>query len=210
MAHGDDQGLILPPSIAPFEYVVIPIWKTAEERTQVAKVITEEAKHWERDQRRVYVDWRDNVTPGFKFNAWELKGAPLRIELGPKDVAHQQVVVVRRDTGEKMNVPLTELHTQLTELVQTVQENLFKRHSQFVSEHTYLVSNYAEFTDLAEQTAGFIKAFHCGQAECEAAIKEETKATARVIPFDQHTACDSLCVRCSTPAAYQVLFARAY
>lgn len=210
MAHGDDKGLILPPRIAPYEFVVIPIWKTDEERIKVAEVIKSLTTQWEIDQRRVYVDWRETVTPGFKFNDWELKGAPIRIEVGPKDVAQQQAVVVRRDTGEKMITPIVEIHTKLAELVQIVQQDMFKRHSLFVAEHTHEIKDYDEFKQLAEQTAGFFKAFHCGQVECEAAIKEETKATARVIPFDQPTASGKTCIRCSKTAEYEVLFARAY
>lgn len=210
MAHGDDKGLILPPRIAPYEFVVIPIWKTPEERAQIAGVITELSQRWELDNRRVYVDWRETVTPGFKFNDWELKGAPIRIEIGPKDVAQKQAVVVRRDTAEKTTLPLKEIHEKLAELVQSVQQSLLQRHTQFVTEHTHEPKTYEEFKQLAEQVAGFFKAFHCGQADCEAAIKEETKATARVIPFDQPTASERLCLRCSKPAQYQVLFARAY
>lgn len=210
MAHGDDKGLILPPNIAPYEFVVIPIWKTAEERMQVGNVITELSAQWELDTHRVYVDWRETVTPGFKFNDWELKGAPIRLEIGPKDVAQKQVVVVRRDTGEKRIVPLIEIHAQLTQLIQTVQQDMFKRHSEFVTQHTHEITEYEDFKRLAEQTAGFLKAFHCGQVECEAAIKEETKATARVVPFDQPKTVERICIRCSKPAEYQVLFARAY
>lgn len=210
MAHGDDKGLILPPHIAPYEFVVIPIGKTEEERTLVMNVISQLTETWEKNNRRFFVDKRETVTPGFKFNDWELKGAPIRIEIGPKDVAAKHVVVVRRDTGEKTIVPLTDIHEKLAELVETVQQDLFNRHSQFVAEHTHAVSTYDEFKQLAEQTAGFIKAFHCGQAECEAAIKEETKATARVIPFEQPEGSLGSCIRCGQPGEYEVLFARAY
>lgn len=210
MAHGDDKGLILPPRIAPYEFVVVPIWKTAEERAQVAQVVDGLLHTWEQNGRRAHVDWRETVTPGFKFNDWELKGAPIRIEIGPKDVAQQHAVVVRRDTAEKMSIPLTEIHEKLNTLVQTVQQDLFNRHAQFVTQHTHPVATYDEFTQLADQTAGFLKAFHCGQAECEAAIKEETKATARVIPFDQPEGIKRPCIRCNQPGAYEVLFARAY
>lgn len=210
MAHGDDQGLLLPPHIAPYEAVIVPIWKTDEERAQVKQIVDGLMKQFEIDLHRIHVDWRDQLTPGFKFNEWEMKGAPIRIELGPKDVAKQQVVMARRDTKEKMIVPLLEVSGKLSQTLEDVQVELFKRHSAFVTSHTHTVTAFDQFKLLADKTAGFIQSFHCGQEACEAAIKEETKATARVIPFDQPDSSKSTCVRCSQPATYQVLFAKAY
>lgn len=210
MAHGDDKGLILPPAIAPYEVVIIPIFKTPQERQTVSAVISEMQKTWNKNNLRVYIDWRENITPGFKFNEWEMKGAPLRLEIGPKDVAKNQVVLVRRDTGEKISVTMLQVHTSISHALKSIQTDLFQRHFNFVTEHTSAVVTFEEFKQKLEKVTGFIQAFHCGQTDCEAAIKQETKATARVIPFDQPPVQAAKCIRCQQPAAYQILFAKAY
>lgn len=210
MAHGDNAGLILPPRVAPIQIIVIPIWKTQPEQAAVETVLTSLEQMAKEHHLRLHIDRRDTLTPGFKFNDWELKGVPLRVEIGPKDVARDQVVVVRRDTGSKNALPLKQLPSEINQILGDIQQNLFKRHSEFVNQHTQTVDAYPEFTTLAENTSGFIRAFHCGQTECEAKIKEETKATARVIPFDQPDLKTKKCVKCKQSAQYQVLFAKAY
>lgn len=210
MAHGDDAGLILPPRIAPYEVVIIPIWKTADEKQLVLKVIEGIISELEKNNHRLHVDWRENLTPGFKYNDWEMKGVPLRMEVGPKDVQKNQVVLVRRDNGEKMFVPHPETLTRVHSLLEDIQNSLLARHTTFVDQHTFTIANFKEFKTHAECTDGFLRAFHCGQAKCEASIKEETKATARVIPFTQPSLQDQHCVRCNQPAKQEILFAKAY
>ncbi|MFN8594414.1 MAG: proline--tRNA ligase [Thermomicrobiales bacterium] len=207
MVHGDDAGLKLPPRVAPIQVVIVPIWRTGEERHAVAGAI-------DRIQERLggvrlRVDWRDDRTPGFKFNDWELKGVPLRVEVGPRDVAADQCVVVRRDTREKQAVPLATLAATVEGLLASIQQNLLHTAKTMLATHTAEVETYAELADRVAANAGWSLAPWCGSASCEARVKAETKATIRCIPRDLPRTTGA-CLVCSGASDARVIFARAY
>jgi prolyl-tRNA synthetase len=208
MVHGDDAGLKLPPSVAPVQVVVVPIWRTDEERLAVEAAV-DRARERLAEVARVRVDARDDRTPGFKFNEWELKGVPLRLEIGPRDVAADQAVLVRRDTREKRSVPLTNLASAVGDVLGEIQAGLFTAAKQTMAERTVAVERYEELAERAATNAGWSLAFWCGDAGCEARVKAETKATIRCIPYEQPEAFGP-CVVCGGNGEYQVVFARAY
>jgi prolyl-tRNA synthetase len=210
MVHGDAQGLILPPKVAPFQVVFVPIWRKEAEKDQVFDTI----RHLENDLRkagvRVKVDWSEHTTPGFKFNEWELRGVPLRIEVGPRDVKEGKAVVVRRDNRAKEAVDQADLVGRVQGLLVEIQQALYDRAVQFRADHTFWVTDYADFQTRIEDR-GFFEAFWCGDAGCEAKVKADTKATIRCIPLDQskHTG-PGTCLVCGKAAEQWVLWARAY
>jgi len=210
MTHGDDQGLILPPKLAPLQVVIVPIWRNAEQKAAVLEN-TNQLKTALAERLTVKVDDRDGVTPGFKFNDWELRGGPVRVEIGPRDVAQQQVVLARRDTGEKITVPQEGLPSRVEGLLANIQANLFKRAAAFRDAHTFHLTDYAEFKTLfeGEQVPGFILAYWCGNTTCEEKIKEDTKATSRCIPFEQDGQ-PGRCIYCGAAASEKAVFAKAY
>jgi prolyl-tRNA synthetase len=163
---------------------------------------------------RCQIDARDQYTPGWKFNEYELKGVPLRLELGPKDLAKDQCVLVRRDTREKIFCPLAELETRVVALLDQIQKDMLARARAFRDENTRTVANYEEFQQVMEEKRGFIYAPWCGNGECELKIKEDTKATIRCLPLDDENrvveAREGNCIRCGAPAKFFVYFARAY
>ncbi len=207
MTHGDDRGLIFPPKLAPIQVVIVPIYKseTRQEVLEAAATLQAELKA---QGVRVHVDDRDQYTPGFKFNDWELKGVPFRIELGPRDVAAKTAVLASR-LGGKETLPLGELAAQIPQKLEAFHQALYERARRFRDERTRVVDDYESFKEAVAE--GFALAFHCGDVGCEKAIQEETKATTRVIPFDAPEENGS-CIRCGKPAAYgkRVVFARAY
>jgi prolyl-tRNA synthetase len=209
MGHGDEKGLVLPPKLAPIQVVVVPIYKTDDEKSVVmqrCRQITEQLK----PEIRVHFDDRENYTPGWKFNHWEQKGVPVRLNVGPRDVANNVVEVARRDTGEKIrNVSQAGLANELSGLLAAVQKGIYDRALAFRKENTRQTSDYAEFKSSLDERNGFIESAWCESADCEGSIKEETKATIRVIPFDWEPA-EGKCVRCGTQTAKRVVFARAY
>jgi prolyl-tRNA synthetase len=210
MVHGDDQGLIMPPRLAPTQAVIVPIWRNDEERTQVlaeAERLKKELAGWV----SLELDSREGLSPGWKFNDWEQKGVPLRIELGPKDVIAHQAVLVRRDSGEKIAVPQADLNERVATLLEEIQANLFRRALKFRQDNTFTIDNYADFVALfeGEGTKGFANAHWCGDAACEKSIQEETKATIRSIPFDRPEEAGR-CVKCGKPSEGRVVFAKAY
>jgi len=210
MAHGDDQGLILPPRLAPIQVVIVPIHKNEAEKVQVMGAV-EHIKKQLGDAVRWRVDDREGYTAGWKFNEWELRGVPLRIEIGPKDVAKDQVVVARRDLlGKegKQFVPQVQLAREIPKLLEAIQQNLYERARTFKDEHTHEPKNYQEFKEAVED--GFALAYWCGEEACEKAIQEETKATNRCIPLDGGKASGGKCIRCGNPAREKAIFARAY
>ncbi len=209
MVHGDDKGLVLPPRLAPTQIVIVPIWKAGAERARVLDAVTKL-----RDgltAYRVEFDAREEMTPGFKFNEWELRGVPLRIEIGPKDIEKNQVVFARRDTGEKSFVPQAELAKRAGELLDAVQTNLYTHAKKFMDDNTFRIDTWDDFKarTAGEGGAGFLLAHWCGKASCEKEIQEETKATIRVIPFDQVKE-TGRCIKCGDPSAGRVVFAKAY
>jgi prolyl-tRNA synthetase len=208
MVHGDDQGLILPPRLAPYQVVVVPIYKNEDERVSVLEAVA--ALRKQLGDLRLHVDTREGLTPGFKFNDWEMRGVPLRLEIGPKDLAHGTVAMARRDRPGregKRSVPQEGLLAAVTAELDDIQAALHARALAFRKEHTHLAQDYDSFRQIVE--AGWADAWWCGEAECEAAIKDETKATTRNLPLEQPGG-EGLCIRCGKPAAERALFARAY
>jgi prolyl-tRNA synthetase len=209
MVHGDDQGLILPPRLASIQAVVIPIWRGETQRQQVMDVV-EGVRRTLGNELRVEVDDRQDTTPGWKFNHWEMKGVPLRIEIGPRDVEKGQVVLARRDRPGregKAFVPLGELAAQVPALLEEIQANLLVRARGFLEENTTQPTSYDEFKDAVGD--GFARAYWCGDGRCEARIQEETQATTRCVPLDQPQEAGR-CILCGKPAEEVAIFARAY
>jgi prolyl-tRNA synthetase len=219
MVHGDDQGLILPPHLAPFQIVIVPIYKTDEEKASVLENARKLRAELVDAGIRVKMDEREGASPGFKFNDWEMRGVPLRLELGPKDVATASVVLARRDRPGKEGksfVPLLGIAAAVAQMLEEIQKSLYDRALAFRKANTAEPANYEEFKKAVEK--GFAFACWCGNADCEAKIKEETKATMRCIPLDQTlggTASapaggSGKCIYCGQPAKEKAVFARAY
>ena len=209
MVHGDDKGLVLPPKIAPIQVVIVPIFYNDEVKTKVFQRMNDVAEALRKTGLAVEVDDRAQYTPGWKFNEWELRGVPLRLEIGPKDLEKNQVTGVRRDTREKIRINDQELVERVHSLLEDVQENLFKKAKQFLDEHTTFVSDYEQFKRIILADGGFVKACWCSDSSCEQKIKEETGATIRVLPFEKETV-SSKCVYCGKNADQIAYFARAY
>jgi prolyl-tRNA synthetase len=209
MVHGDDKGLIIPPKVAPVQAVIIPIpYKTADVSTILAKA-QEIREKLDKAGISTVLDDRREYTPGWKFNDWELKGVPVRIEIGPRDVAQGHVTLARRDTFEKMVVKDEEVVDAVKKLLDDIQNNLLSRAKKFLEEHITIVKSYEEFKEVLQTKGGFIKASWCGSQECEQRIKEETGATIRIIPFEKEDPV-SKCIYCGGEARELVYFARSY
>jgi prolyl-tRNA synthetase len=209
MTHGDDGGLILPPRVAPYQVVIVPIPRGNWRETVLpkAKAIRDELVA---RGIRVNLDDRDSQTPGWKFNEWEMRGVPLRLEIGPKDLEKSQVVLARRDTREKSFVPMDGLGAHAEALLVTIQRALYDRALKFREEHTSTADTYAEFREIMEGRPGFVISPWCGSAACEAAIKTETQATIRNIPFTSPPATGKTCLKCGAPATVHAWFAKSY
>jgi prolyl-tRNA synthetase len=209
MTHGDDGGLILPPRMAPYQVVIIPIprgnWK--ETVLPRAQAIRDELVA---SGVRVMLDDRDTQTPGWKYNEWELRGVPLRLEIGPKDIEKSQVMLARRDTREKSSAAMEGLATHVAGMLETIQQALFARALAFRDEHTTHTDSYDEFKQIMEGRPGFVVSPWCGSASCEAQIKTETQATIRNIPFTGTTAAGKKCLKCDADATVHAWFAKAY
>ena len=204
MTHGDERGLKLPPKIAPYQVVVVPVAAHKEGVLEGAKAV---ADRLTAAGLRVRFDDRDNVTPGWKFNEWELKGVPVRIEIGPRDLAEEKAMVVRRDTFEKASLPLENIEDSVKGMLDDIQSNMFEIARAFRDAHTKDVHNMDE---LAEQVnGGYARAMWCGSQDCEDEIKERFSATSRCMPFDQ-TPIGETCVCCGKPAHKVIFFAKAY
>ncbi len=210
MVHGDDQGLILPPKLAPYQAVIVPIFKSDEERVRVFETAQKLRQQLVAAQVRVKVDERDGLSPGFKFNDWEMRGVPLRVELGPKDIASGNAVLARRDKPGKegkRSVAQSQVVASVERLLAEIQKSLHDRALEFRKANTREPRNYEEFKQAVE--TGFAYSFWCGSADCEAKIKEETKATMRCIPLDQPGGAGA-CIHCGKPAKERGIFGRAY
>jgi prolyl-tRNA synthetase len=208
MTHGDDRGLILPPRIAPYQVVIVPIARGDAKETVLGK--TREIKaSLEAKGVRVFLDDRDTQTPGWKFAEWELRGVPLRMELGPKDLEKSAVMVARRDTRSKESMPIDGLAEAVVKKLDEIQASLLERATKFREEHTTRVSSYDEFKSVMEGRPGFVIAGWCGSEECEAQIKAETQATLRNIPF-AGASVQGTCVKCGRPSPAEAWFAKAY
>jgi len=209
MVHGDDQGLILPPRLAPIQVVIVPIWRDEEQRTEVMAGV-EKIRRMLNRNLRVEVDDREQYTPGWKFNHWEMKGVPLRIEIGPRDVERGQVVLARRDRPGregKISMSVEELAQQVPTLLEEIQASLLTRARAFLADNITQPSSYEEFKYAVAN--GFARAYWCGDSDCETQIQQETQATTRCIPFDQPQE-PGYCIRCGKPAKEMAIFARAY
>jgi prolyl-tRNA synthetase len=210
MCHGDDSGLRLPPQIAPVQVVIVPIslgnWK--EDVLPQAKKIEAGLKQ---QGLRIKLDEREEFTPGWKFSEWEMRGVPIRIEIGPKDLKANRVVSVRRDNQKKEFLGIDSLEKKIVEILEDIQRSLFEEALNFQVENTRQVKNYEDFKETIESKKGFIRAHWCGDQACEDRIKEETMATIRVIPLDQAPqASMGQCVLCQKKASILAYFARAY
>lgn len=205
MVHGDNNGLVLPPAIAPIQTVIIPI---ASHKEGVLDKAQELANQLKSAGIRVHMDTTDKM-PGWKFAEYEMKGVPLRLEIGPKDLEKGQVVLARRDNGEKLFIPMEQLLDKIPELLESISQNLYQKALQNRAEKTFTAKDYDTFKELIETKPGFIKAMWCENAECEAKIKEDTGATARCMPFEQETIGDT-CVCCGKPAKTMVYWGKSY
>lgn len=202
--HGDEKGLILPPKISPYQIVIIPIYKKENKKiNQFAIKIKEELKGY-----RVYFDDSDH-TPGYKFNEWELKGVPLRLEIGEKEMKQNKLTVFRRDTYEKFSLTLDDFKSNLENILNEIQKNLFERSKKYTLENTREAKDYQEFKKIINSKKGFVKAYFCESKECEEKIKEETKASSRCLPLDSKVS-RGKCLYCQKPTNFQWLFAQSY
>lgn len=205
MVHGDDSGLVLPPMIAPVQVDVIPIMQTKEGVLDKAYEVADTLK---KTGLRVKVDDSDK-SPGWKFSEQEMRGIPVRVEMGPRDIETNQAIIVRRDTREKITVSIDDLDTAIQEVLATMQKEMLERARAHRDAHTYDAHNYEEFKDIVTNKPGFIRGMWCGDEACENKIKEETTATSRCMPFEQEKISD-VCVCCGKPAKKLVYWGKAY
>ena len=208
MTHSDDKGLVMPPKLAPIHAVIIPIWVSEEDHQKVLSVAEKLAEGIKELGYIVKIDDRD-LRPGPKFYEWEKKGIPVRIEIGVKDLAKHSVVMVRRDTSEKQEVGIKEATEFIKTLLDKIQKDLFAKALKFQKDNIREIDAWDEFKKVLEEKGGFLSAHWCGDAACEAQIKEETKATIRCIPFNQNKE-NGECIRCGKKSDGRVLFAKAY
>ncbi len=207
MTHGDNSGLVLPPRVAPYQVVIVPIQRGNWQETVLPKAKAVQAE-LQAAGIRVFLDAREEYTPGWKFAEWEMRGVPLRLEIGPKDIEKGQVLLARRDTREKMPTPMEGLAGIITALLDTIQAALLAKAIAFREDHTSRAETWADFLAAMEGRPGFVVARWCGDATCEAQIKAETQATIRNLPFEQVSG--GTCVRCDKPAITEARFAKAY
>jgi len=208
MAHGDDDGVCFPPRLAPIQVALVPIWKSDEERARISEAVRLAAEEL-KGAFRVKADLRDEVSPGWKFNEWELKGVPLRLEIGPRDLAAGQFTAVRRMDRRKTPVPREGLRARVADLLEEIQKDMLEKGRAFLRENTRDVKTYEEFKRLLDETGGFFRAHWCGAADCEKRIKDDTKATIRCIPLEGNRE-DGTCLRCNGASRRWVYFARSY
>jgi len=209
MAHSDDDGLIIPPKLAPIHVVIVPIFRNENELAAISEAVAKITADLKKLGLSVKFDQRDNLKPGFKFAEYELKGVPVRIAIGPRDLENGTVELARRDTKEKMVKPMNEVATFIPQLLEDIQANIFKRALDFRTAMTTGVETYEEFKQVLDTKGGFVLAHWDGTKETEAAIKDETKATIRCIPLDADTE-QGKCIYSGAPSSQRVVFARAY
>ncbi|MDC1050639.1 proline--tRNA ligase [Candidatus Marinimicrobia bacterium] len=209
MVHGDDKGLRLPPNIAPIQIVIIPIYKTEEDLKKITDYIEPIIKKCLNNNISYYLDNRDKISPGFKFNEWEMKGVPLRIEVGLRDIENKNIVMARRDTSQKDIFNYENIFTEITKSLESIQNNLYQQALDFRESNIYNVDDYELFKDIMNNKGGFIKCAWDGDSKTENIIKKETNATIRCIINDisNNTA---QCIFSKKPAKYEVIFSKAY
>ncbi len=209
MAHSDDLGLVLPPRLAPIQVVIVPIFKSEQQLYAINEKVAELKKALEKKGISVKYDNRDTYKPGWKFAEYELKGVPVRIAIGPRDLENGTVEVARRDTQEKAVYQMTDLHIKVEHLLEQIQENIYRKALDFREEKTYRADSWEEFLDILDNKGGFVYAHWDGTTETEVKIKEFSKATIRCIPLDNQPE-DGKCILTGNPSGQRVLFARAY
>ena len=209
MAHSDNHGLVLPPKLAPIQVVIIPIYKNQNEAEEISKVAISIKDGLEKNGISVKYDDRDNNTPGWKFADYELKGVPVRIAIGPRDLANKTVEIARRDTLVKKTVSVEGVNDHILQLLEDIQKNIFSKASKFLTENTFYINTWDEFTDIIENRGGFVMAHWDGTAETEEIIKKETRATICCIPLDSPEE-EGKCIYTGKPSKRRVLFARSY
>jgi prolyl-tRNA synthetase len=210
MTHGDDQGLVLPPRLAPFQVVIVPIYRNDSEKTKVLEVVHRIGQELSAAGVRLEIDRREELTPGYKFNDWEMRGVPLRIEIGPRDVAQQTVAFARRDIpgkGGKTFVPQTGLGDQVLSILEAIQDSLLQKATTFRDNHIHTATSYDQLKEIVKDD--WAKAWWCGNPDCENQIKGDTTATNRCMPLEDQEG-QSSCVVCGQTAQAVTLFARAY
>lgn len=205
MAHGDNRGLKLPPKVAPIQAVIVPVAMHKEGVKEKAQELYQTLNK----TYRMEIDIRDNYTPGYKFNDWEMRGVPVRIELGPRDIENKVCVVVRRDTQEKITVEWKELENKLQQILEDIQQNMYNECKKNREDRTTIALDLEEFIKNIEENQGYIKTMWCGDVACEDKIKELTGAHSRCIPFEQETV-DNKCVCCGKEAKHMVIWGRQY
>ena len=204
MAHGDNRGLKLPPKVAPIQVVIVPVAANKPGVKEKASEIYDSLKEF-----RIELDDRDQYTPGYKFNYWEMKGVPIRLEIGPRDIENNQCVLVRRDTLEKTTVSLENMNKEIEKLLEEIQSNMFKMAQENVQKRTNVAKDMEEFKKVIDENQGYVKAMWCGNPECEERIREVTGAKSRCIPFEQEKISDK-CVVCGKDAKELVVWGRQY
>ncbi|MDI6903926.1 MAG: proline--tRNA ligase [Candidatus Bathyarchaeia archaeon] len=209
MVHGDDRGLVLPPKIASVQTVIIPIPYKDVDKELILRKAREISENLQKNGISAVLDDRSEYTPGWKFNEWELKGVPIRIEIGPRDVKKRQVTLARRDTIERFVVKEEEIVDTVTKLLEEIQSNLFNKAKEFLEDHTTTVKTYNDFKEALKKKGGFIRTCWCSNSTCEEKIKEETGATIRLIPLEKEELFSN-CVYCDEEGKEVVYFGRAY
>lgn len=208
MTHGDDKGLVLPPRVAPIQVIIIPIYYSASDKESVLNKANEIKKNLSNKNTRVQIDSRDEFTPGYKFNDWEMKGVPLRVEIGPKDLAKGKAVLVRRDNQKKIDLSFENIEDGIVDMLNEIQQNLFKNAKKLQNEKIMTISDFEQFRTELEKGM-MLHSPWCEDRNCEEKIKEATGADIRVIPFD-NTKTDLPCIICKKKSKTDAIFARGY
>ncbi|MEE4311086.1 MAG: proline--tRNA ligase [candidate division KSB1 bacterium] len=210
MTHSDDSGLILPPRLAPIEVVVVPIWKDVSQKNAVLQKVEQMTIEWN-GRFSNHVDDREGYRPGWKYNEWEQRGVPVRIEIGPKDLEKGEVILVRRDTREKEAVSFESLTSTIGKTLENMQSDLYKRALKFRENNTFIMDDYDAFKNEIDDPGGFYKVHWCGSNDCENRLQEETKATIRCIPTDENAVKEEgKCMICGDPSHERVIVSKAY
>jgi prolyl-tRNA synthetase len=207
LTHGDDNGVIIPPKLAQIQIVIVPIWK--ESNKQMVFEYTEKIYAKLNVSYSVKLDDREQYKPGFKYVEWEMIGVPLRIEIGPRDVEHNQVTLVRRDYRQKIGISVENIEQEVKKVLNSIQDDLYQRAKKYQTENTYQIDDYEEFKNHMDEKGGFVESHWCGSAKCEEQVKEDTKATIRSIPFDRKKESGN-CITCQKNSEGKVIFAKAY
>ena len=209
MAHGDDSGIVIPPRLATTQVVIVPIFRKPEERDRVMQAVDHFTSPFKTAGIGFKIDAREQYSPGWKFNDWEKRGVPLRIEVGPKDLEKNQVVLARRDNGQKSPASQEGLAQTVLNTLETIQKSLFERAREFREKHSYRIDDYSKFNEILDGEGGFLWSHWCGSGECEERVKDETKATIRNIPMNAERE-EGKCIKCGARSERRVIFARAY